>query len=172
MKTTNTHPRNLARVIVGIFLAACLFGFLGILATGCKSRVPDVAASQLDYERTAPDGTKIKIKLWSPREVEIGSATVNPATGVFAMTNYNASPNAAALRAQVDERREIREMMREGMETTRTALQSAVTAFTGRDARGSPAATRLAPEDLAQIAALLRGATATNAPASTNAPLR
>lgn len=159
MNTTNTHHRNMFRVIAGLFLAACLFGFLGLLATGCRSSIPDVAGSHLRYKRTAPDGSQIEVDVKSPREVRIGGVTVDLTNGLLVLTNYSAVPNEAALRARVDEAAQQREIWKDGLTTGRELGALGVLAWTGRDTRAPSAAPRLAPEDLAQIAALLRGNT-------------
>ncbi len=167
------HPRNLARFIFGIFAMAFIFAVLAV-ATGCRSRVPDVAASRLVYQRDAADGSTIKIDLWSPREVEIGGATINPATGELTITNYSAVPNQAALRARVDEVSQQREMAKEYLTLGKELGALAVLGWTGREARQAPGTTSagpLSPEAVAQIVAALRAAT--NAPAvGTNAVAR
>lgn len=168
---TNTHPRNLFRVIVGIFLMACLFGFLGVLATGCHSSIPDVAGSHLRYKRTAPDGSQIEVDVKSPREVRIGGVTVDLTNGLLVLTNYSAVPNEAALRARVDEAAQQREMWKDGLATGRELGALTVLGMTGRTPQPPGILSGpLSPDALAQIAALLRSTN--TVPASTNALLR
>lgn len=161
MHATDTHPRNLARVILGIFALATLFAILA-MATGCRSSIPDVAGSRLTYKRTTPDGIKIEVDLHSPREVRIQGASIDPINGLLVLTNYSAVPNEAALRARVDEAAQQREMAREYLNLGKEIGAMGVMAWTGRDVRQQPggaAAGPLPPETVAQIVAALRAAT-------------
>ncbi len=172
----STHPRHPARSIVGWLAGALLLASFASV-TGCRSAIPDVATSRLDYERTTADGSRIKIALSSPREVEIGGATIDPSSGVLTLTNYSAVPNQGALRARVDEVAGYREMFREGKELGKELGALAVLGWTGREARPSPgtpsaAPPRLAPEDIDQIVALLRASLSSTNSVSTNLTLR
>ncbi len=102
-----------ARTLAPLTLAAGMC--LALVTGGCRSAIPPLVRSDIEFTRELADGSKTRFRARNPKDLALGGLRLDPQTGTVEITNYTSAANVDVLQARQHEAAQQRMAFQEGM---------------------------------------------------------